>query len=85
VNKILLVAVLLLLALTGVNTFLLLQMGGRMKEIGDKIEPVAKSLDQLQGPLKNGPGPQGAAREGDQPAGGKPGLPTQPPGLPPRP
>ena len=47
-NKVILVISLLALGLSGFNTFLLIQITGKLKETGDKIEPVAKELEKLQ-------------------------------------
>lgn len=47
-NKIILVVSLLALALSTVNTVLLVQMGATIKEAAHKLEPVAKAVGEIQ-------------------------------------
>ena len=95
-NKVILVVSILALALSGVNTALLLQIGGKTKEAGEKVGAVAKELEKVQ-PLLQGmadkkppiapPGPGGTPPgPGGAEGGGEPKLPPKgPPTLPPGP
>lgn len=47
-NKIGLAVGVLSLALSAVNTVLLVQMGGKIKEAVSKLEPVARSVEEMQ-------------------------------------
>ena len=47
-NKLLLAISVVVLALTGVNTAILLQLSGTLKETADRIEPVGKAMQSIQ-------------------------------------
>jgi hypothetical protein len=71
-NKIVLVVSLLALALSAVNTVLLVEMGGRMKDVKEKLEPVARQVEQIQPVLrgladKHGPTPPDGPPPGPAP------------------
>lgn len=54
-NKLVSLTCFLTLVLAIVNLALLLQMGGRMQEIKEKIEPLARSVEQVQPMLEHMP------------------------------
>lgn len=51
-NKVILFLCLVMVGLLGFNTFLLVQMSGKMMELKEKIEPAAKSLEKVQPALQ---------------------------------
>jgi len=76
-NKLILMLVVLALLVSVGNTVLLLQVSGKLKDLGDKVEPVAKEIEKVQA-LRAPPGKEAKTQptEGDS----KPPIPFPPPG-----
>jgi len=79
VNKLILIVCVLALAVSGVNTALLLQMSGKAKEAGQQVEAVAKELEKVQPLLKGLSEKAGTLPDGPPPG---PGETTGKPPLP---
>lgn len=47
-NKLILMLVVLALVVSVGNTVLLLQVSGKLKDLGDKVEPMAKEIEKVQ-------------------------------------
>lgn len=87
-NKLVLVVCGLVLGVSLLNTYLLLQTGARLHSAEEKIEPVAKKLHELQAMLEKLPKPPESGFPPKLPPGKESALDTAPkklPDLPPLP